>query len=346
MTETEFPGRMMADVDSPHIDVVNKTKLTQSTWISGKSIDETWPANSDKNHLTRMDGMEVNCLTYMSDTKAYSINDIAVNEGDATLKSEERMQETASHLQSFTEKEHLDWWNNPLSFCEQDYHFYETDESEDIPYWFNENVERNSNEEAKGCCNKTVSASSDIHSGEISQQMTSTVSHTSNARSVSLENANKYSNCSKTEEKIRKLKALLAEQEKEIKRLKSESTERISDVSSPMATAEYCGFQFGKSQQRNFKEPKTHVAECSRRKRTFKERSSIFNSKRFRYSFRKDMQQEMRNFLPKTTDRKQTIVMDKPISEYVKPDLKKGNFTKDEFLSLLRLVRTTTVLQE
>ena len=176
--------------------------------------------------------------------------------------------------------------------------------------------------------------------------MTSTVSHTSNARSVSLENANKYSNCSKTEEKIRKLKALLAEQEKEIKRLKSESTERISDVSSPMATAEYCGFQFGKSQQRNFKEPKTHVAECSRRKRTFKERSSIFNSKRFRYSFRKDMQQEMRNFLPKTTDREQTVVMDKPTSEYVKPDLKKGNFTKDEFLSLLRLVRTTTVLQE
>lgn len=101
MTETEFPGRMMADVDSPHIDVVNKTKLTQSTWISGKSIDETWPANSDKNHLTRMDGMEVNCLTYMSDTKAYSINDIAVNEGDATLKSEERMQETALHLQRF-----------------------------------------------------------------------------------------------------------------------------------------------------------------------------------------------------------------------------------------------------
>lgn len=101
MTETEFPGRMMADVDSPHIDVVNKTKQTQSTWISGKSIDETWPANSDKNHLTRMDGMEVNCLTYMSDTKTYSINDIAVNEGDATLKSEERMQETASHLQRF-----------------------------------------------------------------------------------------------------------------------------------------------------------------------------------------------------------------------------------------------------
>ena len=100
MTEIEFPGRMMADVDS-HIDIVNKTKLTQSTWISGKSIDETWPANSDKNHLTHMDGMEVNCLTYMSDTKAYSINDIAVNEEDATLKSEERMQETTSHLERF-----------------------------------------------------------------------------------------------------------------------------------------------------------------------------------------------------------------------------------------------------
>ena len=100
MTEIEFPGRMMADVDS-HIDIVNKTKLTQSTWISGKSIDETWPANSDKNHLTHMDGMEVNFLTYMSDSKAYSINDIAVNEGDATLKSEERMQETASHLQRY-----------------------------------------------------------------------------------------------------------------------------------------------------------------------------------------------------------------------------------------------------
>ena len=100
VTETEFPGRMMADVDG-HIDVVNKTKLTQSTWISCKSIDETWPANSDNNHLTQMDGMEVNCLTYMSDTKAYSINDIAVNEGDSTLKSEERMQETALHLQRF-----------------------------------------------------------------------------------------------------------------------------------------------------------------------------------------------------------------------------------------------------
>ena len=84
MTEIEFPGRMMADVDS-HIDIVNKTKLTQSTWISGKSIDETWPANSDKNHLTHMDGMEVNCLTYMSDTKAYSINDIAVNEDRKSL---------------------------------------------------------------------------------------------------------------------------------------------------------------------------------------------------------------------------------------------------------------------
>lgn len=226
-------------------------------------------------------------------------------------------------------------------------------------------MERNSTEEAKGCCKKRVSAPSDKQSrqsGEISEQMT--VSHTSEAPSVSLENADKYSNCSKTEEKIRKLKALLAEQEKEIKRLKSESTERISEVSSPIKTAEYCGFQFGRqlckdgidvlvnsqhrltSEKGNFKEPKTHDAECSRRKRTIQERSSVFNSKRFRYNFRKDIQQEMRNFLPKTTDRKQTIVMDKSTSEYVKPDLRKENFTKDEFLSLLRLVRTTTVLQE
>ena len=100
VTETEFPGRMMADVDA-HIDVVNKTRLPQSTWISGKSIDEIRPANSDKNHLTQMDGMEVNCLTYISDTKAYSISDIAVNEGNCTLKSEERMREAASHLQRF-----------------------------------------------------------------------------------------------------------------------------------------------------------------------------------------------------------------------------------------------------
>ena len=175
---------------------------------------------------------------------------------------------------------------------------------------------------------------------------------------------NENSNVTKTEEKIRSLKALLAEQERQISRLKNESKEKIfqskgetcsikTDYGCPSVTRlSENGTYFSMPNQRKLvitkddnyhKERKTSVGACTRRRRSGRtENSDLSNTKRFRYHFRKDVPQEIKGYLAGKNDHRRT--KDNSAFKFIKPDIRKAPFTQDEFLSFLRLARTTRLV--
>lgn len=177
---------------------------------------------------------------------------------------------------------------------------------------------------------------------------------------------NKNSNFTKTEEKIRSLKALLAEQEKQLSRLKNENKERIFQSKESLTTLkEECSFplvtrlfengrEFSVQRQHKlttkddnfYSEHKTSIAAGSiRRKRVGStEHASLSNTKRFRYHLRKDVPHDIKRYLRGITDQKRSFSKDNSTSQYVIPDIKKCPFTQDEFLSFLRLVRTSRLV--
>lgn len=167
-------------------------------------------------------------------------------------------------------------------------------------------------------------------------------------------------NFTKTEEKIRNLRALLAEQEKEISRLKNESKDRIfqsketfssskEDYDYPLVTSLYedgedssmeMDCQMITKDDNLYNEQEASVAVCRRRKRVSRtEHTSLSNTKRFRYHFRKDAPQDING----TKEQKRTLFQDNSMFQVVKPDIRKGSLSQDEFLSFLRLVRTTSL---
>ena len=167
-------------------------------------------------------------------------------------------------------------------------------------------------------------------------------------------------NFTKTEEKIRNLRALLAEQEKEISRLKSESKDRIfqsketfsslkEDYGYPLVTSLYengrdssmvMDCQMITKDDNFYNEQEASVAVCRRRKRVSRaEHTSLSNTKRFRYHFRKDAPQDING----TNEQKRTLFPDNSAFQVVKPDIRQGSLSQDEFLSFLRLVRTTSL---
>lgn len=350
-TETEFPGSIMAT------QVVSAEDAAASISLAKLGKDET-ASCLVKKHLTESNSQEVNCVTSVSQTKA--TKDIT-RKGDCSPAHSKKLTREleGSSPHSFSGKEGSDWWNNSLSSCDGRFEFYDTEPYEDIPYWINyEHVDSNTDEKANNCCNKTffTNSSENDQLSKISDHVTTF--NPSDARSVSLGN-DKSSNFTKTEERIRNLKALLAEQEKEIKRLKNKGKERIfeSKESSTTLKKEY-GFLFGTqlyknakdvSEQRqhglinkndSFEELKTSAATYTKQKRIGRENTGMSNTKRFRYNFRKDVPQEMNSCMNQTDDQKRTLIKEKATVLYPKPDIRKGTFTQDEFLSLLGLVTT------
>ena len=171
-------------------------------------------------------------------------------------------------------------------------------------------------------------------------------------------------NFTKTEEKIRNLRALLAEQEKEISRLKNESKDRIfqskeifsslkEDYRYPLVTSLYenegdssmeMDCQMITKDDNFYNEQEASAAVCKRRKRVSRtEHTSLSNTKRFRYHFRKDAPPDIKGYLHGTTEQKRTLFQDNSTFQVVKPDIRKGSLSQDEFLSFLRLVRTTNL---
>lgn len=171
-------------------------------------------------------------------------------------------------------------------------------------------------------------------------------------------------NFTKTEEKIRNLRALLAEQEKEISRLKNESKDRIfqsketfsslkEDYRYPLVTSLYenegdCSMEMDcqmiTKDDNFYNEQEASVVVSKRRKRVSRtEHTSLSNTKRCRYHFRKDAPQDVKGYLHGTTEQKRILFQDNSTFQVVKPDIRKGSLSQDEFLSFLRLVRTTSL---
>ena len=167
---------------------------------------------------------------------------------------------------------------------------------------------------------------------------------------------NDNSSLTKTEQKIKNLKALLAEQEKLISRLKKESIkDRTGQSKEPcFALNEDNGYSLGASLYENtcdkpvpndddfHKELNVFGAASRRRKRiSHAEHFSLSNTKRFRYHFRKDVPQEIKSYLNGTDEQKRTLFERFSAFQVFKPDIRRESFSQDEFLSFFSLVRAS-----
>lgn len=245
---------------------------------------------------------------------------------------------TYLHLVSFSD----DWWNHSIS-CEDDYQSYDIDRAEEAPYWLN--YERMDNAADKTEVNTCFNSAHCIKS------QNTTGSHVQGLK-------DKNHILTKREEKIQSLKALLAEQEKAIIRLKSGNRERLFE-SKEFLTKEDQDYSISKQvlckNERDvsvkshklipkndlYKEFKATSTGTSR-KRMRTEDTALSNKKRFRYNFRKDVPLDINSYLGRKTEETVTLFKDKITFESFKWDIGKETFTQDEFLSFLGLVRTTS----
>lgn len=240
-----------------------------------------------------------------------------------------------------------DWWNHSISW-EEDFHPYDTDQTEEPPYWLNyEPTDITDEKEANTCFNNTNCTESDI------------VEEDTAFKPFHVQRLKDRSNTStKTEEKIQSLKALLAEQEKAINRLRSESKERNFESKEFLTSLKGDqGYSLGKSvlyeNERDVSVKNHHdLISCKngfykvhskpsstykRRKRLGTEHTFLSNTKRFRYNFRKDAPPDIDSYLDRKTNETVSLFKEKCMFENVKADIRKEAFTQDEFLSLLGL---------
>jgi len=333
-SETEYPVVMMA---APVTDMA----LPSSAWL--KANGGKYDMDPDlQRSFTRGDYQDVNNRARgVIPTTANTIDEYG--NGDSTEHGENRKQEVDSlQLKSFSD----DWWSHSIS-CADDYQPYDIDQAEEAPYWLNSEERSDS---ANTCFNNAHYTKNDI-----SDQNT-TDSHVQGLK-------DKNGILTKTEEKIQSLKALLAEQEKAINRLKSEKRERIFE-SKGFLTKEDHEYSLGKqvscknerdvsvkSHQKlipmndlykEFKRTSTGTS----RKRMRTEDTALSNTKRFRYNLRKDIPLDVNRSLERKTKETVSLFKDKITLESFKGDKEKKSFTQDEFLSFLGLVRTTMTVSD
>ena len=236
-----------------------------------------------------------------------------------------------------------DWWKNSRS-CEDDFPAYDIDQEEEPPYWLN--YEPADNREGDTCLNNTHSTRSDL----AEQDTTFKPLHVQGMKE-------KNNTSVTTEEKIQRLKALLAEQEKAISRLRNETKDRNfeskeflttlkEDQSYSLGEPVFCenGRDLTVKSQHGLITCKNGVykvhkplPKCKSRKRMATEHTGLSNTKRFRYNFRKDLPLENNSYLDRKTDEKDTLCQEEIT---FKADIRKEALTQDEFLSFFRLVRT------
>lgn len=247
-----------------------------------------------------------------------------------------------------------DWGNHSIS-CEKDFQPYDKDQAEEPPYWLNYEPTDNIADEGEPntCFNNTYCTESDI----TEQDTTFKLLHVQGLK-------DKNNTSTKTEEKIQSLKALLAEQEKAINRLRSESRERNFEPKEFLTSLkEDQGYSLGKpvfyENERDVSVKSHHdlitckngfykvhkpSPTCKSRKRMGTEHTTLSNTKRFRYNFRKDIPLDINSYSDRKTDETVTLFKEKFMFEYVNADIRKEAFTQDEFLSFLGLVRTAKVV--
>lgn len=236
-----------------------------------------------------------------------------------------------------------DWWKNSRS-CEDDFPPYDVDQAEEPPYWLN--YEPTDNREADTYLNNTLCTVSDL----TEQDTAFKPLHVQGMK-------DKNNTSTTTEEKIQSLKALLAEQEKTISRLKNESKDRNFESKEFLTSLkeDQSYNSLGKpllcENERDLNVKSQHglitckngvykvhkpLSKCKSRKRMATKDTGLSNTKRFRYNFRKDLRLENNSYLDRKTDEK-----DSPYQEEItfKADIRKEALTQDEFLSVFGLVR-------
>lgn len=224
---------------------------------------------------------------------------------------------------------------------------YQTDEEEQLPFWLDYtehidgNVYNNEVNDPFGSLKfKTVVSDHD------SDQLNSPYGHEHGEVNIT----------TKTDQRIQSLKALLAEQEKTISRLRSETITRLPESKEVLRilTQEQsdCG-QIERNmpitQTCHSYETKNHFCQDLRsanRKRIGPEDTGLSNSKRYRYNLRKDVPRQFRTNFEKKTGKVKRFPKHDFMTECVHfPDvIRKDDLTQEEFLSSLGLLRSTNKL--
>lgn len=327
-SETEFPVVMMA---APVTDIA----LPSSACL--KANGGKCDINPDAHRsLTRHYNQDVNKITGgVIPTTANTIDELGPD-GDSAEHEEKRKREVDSlPLESSSD----DWWSHSVSGAD-DYQPYDIDQAGETPYWLNSDV-------------RIVSATDKTEANTCFKVAHCTKSDISDQNKIGTQDI-----LTKTEEKIQSLKALLAEQEKAINRLKSENRERKFESKGFLTKAEH-EYSFGKQvlcknesdvsveshpkqipKNGLYKEFKTTSTGTSR-KRMCTGDAALSNTKRFRYNFRKDIPLDINRTLERKTKENVSLFKDKITLESFKRDTGKKTYTQDEFLSFLGLVRAT-----
>ena len=233
-----------------------------------------------------------------------------------------------------------DWWNH------SSVRLYQTDEEEQLPYWLDytehidSNVYNNEVNDPFGSLKfKTVVSDHD------SDQLNSPYGHEHGEVNIT----------TKTDQRIQSLKALLAEQEKTISRLRSETITRLPESKEVLRILTQEQSDCGQN-ERNMPitqtchsyETKNHFCQDLRsanRKRIGPEDTGLSNSKRYRYNLRKDVPRQFRTNFEKKTGKVKRFPKHDFMTECVHfPDVRKDDLTQEEFLSSLGLLRSINKL--
>lgn len=327
-SETEFPVVMMT---APVTDIA----LPSSAWLKANGGKYDIDPDSHRS-LTRRYNQDVNNITGgVIPTTANTIDELGPD-GDSAEHEEKRKREVDSlPLESLSD----DWWNHSISGVD-DYQPYDFDQAGETPCWLNSDV-------------RIVSAADKTEANTCSK-----IAHCTKSDISDQNKTGAHDILTKTEEKIQSLKALLAEQEKAINRLKSENRERVFESKGFLTKAEH-EYSFGKQKlckneddvsvksyrkqipknglHKEFKTTSTGTSQ--KRMRTGD--VALSNTKRFRYNFRKDIPININRSLERNTKETVSLFKDKTTLESFKRDIGKKTFTQDEFLSFFGLVRAT-----
>lgn len=326
---TRFPGsRMTADPRA-------SPKLTKAVKLKGNGCRLDMFSGEQKT-LTRDSKQEVNKLTNLSSVLTNSVEEIPDEVAAVYHESTRTPEDDAlpiERAQGFD-----DWWNH------SSVQLYQMDEEEQFPYWLDhtERIDSNVyntqvNDLSGSLKNKTVVSDHD------SNQFKSPHGH---------EHGEVYIT-TKTDERIQSLRALLAEQEETISRLRSDSKARLAESKEVFRILRQersgCG-QIKRnmpitqnSHTNETKNPFCKELRCTCRKRISSEDTGFSNSKRYRYNFRKSVQQQFRKNFEKKTGEVNTFPKYNFMTECVcYPDVsRKDTLTQEEFLSSLGLFRNT-----
>lgn len=318
-------------------DPIANPTLTKAITLKGNGSRLNMFSDEEK-AITHESKQDVNKLINLSLVLMNSVEEIPDEDAAAYRGSTRTPEEDTLPIESAQGFD--DWWNH------SSVRLYQTDEEEQLPYWLDytehidSNVYNNEVNDPFGSLKfKTVVSDHD------SDQLNSPYGHEHGEVNIT----------TKTDQRIQSLKALLAEQEKTISRLRSETITRLPESKEVLRILTQEQSDCGQN-ERNMPitqtchsyETKNHFCQDLRsanHKRIGPEDTGLSNSKRYRYNLRKDVPRQFRTNFEKETGKVKRFPKHDFMTECVHfPDVRKDDLTQEEFLSSLGLLRSTNKL--